>query len=127
MNGTVREWLAKADGDYRTARREFDVADGANHDAVCFHAQQCIEKTIKAMLIQRKIAPPRTHDLVEIAKLLHDCCPSWQGSKEGLRLLTQAGIAFRYPGDFAIREHAAKALAACTELRDELSKLIESG
>lgn len=40
MNATVKEWLAKARGDYRTAERELASADEPNYDAVCFHAQQ---------------------------------------------------------------------------------------
>ena len=44
MNDTVKEWLEKADRDYATAARELKVEDNPNYDAVCFHAQQCIEK-----------------------------------------------------------------------------------
>jgi HEPN domain-containing protein len=44
MNDVVQEWVSKAEGDYRTANREFAVTDEPNFDAVCYHAQQCIEK-----------------------------------------------------------------------------------
>ncbi len=36
MNDVVREWIEKANGDYRTASRELAVTDEPNHDAVCF-------------------------------------------------------------------------------------------
>jgi hypothetical protein len=48
MNETAREWITKADGDFRTAGREILVEEGPNFDAVCYHAQQCIEKLMKA-------------------------------------------------------------------------------
>ena len=35
-----------------------------------FHAQQCIEKTLKACLTLLEVEYPRTHDLSELAKLL---------------------------------------------------------
>ena len=44
MKPATQEWIEKAEGDYRTALRERRVRRHPNHDAVCFHAQQCIEK-----------------------------------------------------------------------------------
>jgi len=51
MDATVSEWVAKAEGDYRTAERELHPTGTPNFDAVCFHAEQCAEKLIKALLI----------------------------------------------------------------------------
>ena len=48
MNGTVSEWIEKAESDYRVCVRELTVREGASPDAICFHAQQCIEKLIFA-------------------------------------------------------------------------------
>lgn len=48
MNATIKEWVDKATGDYHTASRELQVSHEPNFDAVCFHAQQCIEKLMKA-------------------------------------------------------------------------------
>jgi hypothetical protein len=38
MNGTVKEWIAKAEADYSTSGRERKAAESPNFDAVCFHA-----------------------------------------------------------------------------------------
>lgn len=38
MNEVVREWIDKAEGDFRTASREMAVTEQPNYDAVCFHA-----------------------------------------------------------------------------------------
>ena len=46
----VKEWVDKAEGDFTTASREWRARKCRNHDAVCFHAQQCIEKYLKALL-----------------------------------------------------------------------------
>jgi len=125
MNGTVREWVAKAEGDFRTARRESQTADEPNYDAACFHAQQCVEKLIKAVLIHHEVAPPRIHNLERLHELLLKVCPVVVLDVEGLRLLTNVGMATRYPGEEADRDDAAQAMAVCTRLREALLKLID--
>jgi HEPN domain-containing protein len=50
MTPLTREWIDKAEGDFATARREIRVRQAPNYDAVCFHAQQCVEKYLKARL-----------------------------------------------------------------------------
>ncbi len=123
MNENVKEWLDKADGDYRTANRELSASDRPNFDAVCFHAHQCIEKTMKGLLIHHEVSPPRIHDLLQLDKLLRKACPTWECKREDLRLLTRAGIAFRYPGESARPIHAKRAFEVCTNLRRRLLEL----
>jgi HEPN domain-containing protein len=50
MNGTVKEWVAKAEADYFTATRESKASELPNFDAVCFHSQQCVEKLMRRSL-----------------------------------------------------------------------------
>ena len=45
MKPLTGEWVEKAEGDFATASREIRVRKAPNFDAVCFHAQQCAEKT----------------------------------------------------------------------------------
>ena len=74
MNDTVREWVAKGLADFGTAERELAVTPEPNLDAVCFHAQQCIEKLMKGLLILRGVTPPRTHDLPTLHRVLVSVC-----------------------------------------------------
>ncbi len=120
MNGTVREWLDKAEGDYLTAHREFEAADSPNYDAVCFHGQQCIEKLMKAIMIHNKVVPPRIHNLARLAELLKPLCPGMELTLEDLNHLTALGMAVRYPGEFADRGDAAEVLEICERLRARL-------
>ena len=48
MNEVVDEWIQKAEGDYVSALREYRARKLPNFDAAGFHAQQCIEKYLKA-------------------------------------------------------------------------------
>ncbi len=121
MNGTVREWLQKADGDLRTAQREFDATELPNYDAVCFHAQQCIEKLMKGVLIHHRIAPPKTHNLMQLYELLKPACPEVECSVEDLRYLTGVGVSSRYPGESADHEDAEQALDVCGRLYTKLN------
>jgi HEPN domain-containing protein len=57
MKPITQEWVNKAEADFATAQREIQVTKTPNYDAVCFHAQQCIEKYLKACL-QEAIADP---------------------------------------------------------------------
>ena len=120
MNEEVREWLAKAEGDFATAVREVAVTGAPNHDAVCFHAQQCVEKLVKGLLILKEEVPPKTHDLVRLAELASVHYPLLGLGTDDLVLLTGAAVEFRYPGRTASADEAAAALAACSRLREKL-------
>jgi len=69
MNATDKEWITKAEGDYATAGRELRASESPNYDAVCFHAEQAVEKLMKALLIHLRVTPPRTHDLAVLDRL----------------------------------------------------------
>jgi HEPN domain-containing protein len=125
MNETAREWIDKADGDYRTAGREIQVTDAPNFDAVCYHSQQCIEKLMKALLIQKETVPPRTHDLVHLDQLLAAATAGWSWPVEELRFLTRAAVEFRYPGESADHDEAVEAFRIGTRLREALLRLFE--
>lgn len=40
----VREWVAKAESDFRNATYALTMPGNWPADTVCFHAQQCVEK-----------------------------------------------------------------------------------
>jgi len=125
MNEVVREWIDKSEGDFLTATREFQ-ADPPNYDAVCFHAQQCIEKLLKAALIAKGRIPPKTHDLTVLGGLLNSLHPEWRWPVEELRLLSRSAVVFRYPGEAAGREEADAALGVSKAMRKRLLSLMKA-
>jgi len=46
---TARKWILKAESDLKIAKDEFTMENPAT-DAICFHAQQCAENTLKHIL-----------------------------------------------------------------------------
>jgi HEPN domain-containing protein len=75
MKPLTREWVVKAEEDYRVARREQHAKPPA-HTAVCFHAQQCVEKYLKALLQEHELSFSRTHDLEALMMLGLPVCQS---------------------------------------------------
>ena len=67
----ARRFLALADRDIKT----FNLLSGekdSDDQAVGFHAQQSIEKCLKAVLSASQLTFRKTHDLVELLDLLRD-------------------------------------------------------
>ena len=68
-------------------------------DTVCFHAQQCAEKYLKALLVWKGIPFPKTHDLSSlIAFLPKDLQNLLTGEEQ--ELLTEYATVTRYPGGY---------------------------
>ncbi|MHC4155505.1 MAG: HEPN domain-containing protein [Planctomycetota bacterium] len=66
MKPIAAEWVAKAEGDFAMMERECAVGSEANYDGICFHAQQCAEKYLKARLCEGGISFSKIHDLVAL-------------------------------------------------------------
>lgn len=61
-----------------------------------FHAQQAVEKAIKAVLSDRGVEFPRTHDLAELTELARGAGVSEPPDGADLDLLTPYGAPVRY-------------------------------
>ena len=110
MKDSCREWINKAEADFASAGREYRARKRPNYDAACFFAQQCVEKYLKARLVEAGIAFPKTHDLEALLDLVLAVEPHWNFFRSILVDLTAYAVAFRYPGDSATREMARKAV-----------------
>jgi len=62
----------------------------------CFHAQQAIEKSLKAVLFSRLVEFRRTHDLIELSALLEDKGIQIPIASAWLKALNPFAVAFRY-------------------------------
>ena len=93
-----RDWLAHAESDLEMAHL------GRTHGAVlpeqvCFHAQQAVEKSLKAVLMSVGADFPLTHDiqtLLDLAKHNGIDVPENLLSADGL---TPYAVETRYPGN----------------------------
>ena len=62
----------------------------------CFHAQQAVEKALKAVMFLHGVEFRRTHDLEELSGTLADAGVSIPLEEDELRRLTPYAVEFRY-------------------------------
>ena len=118
MNPAVAEWVSKADGDFLTAGRELRARKSPNYDAVCFHAQQCAEKYLKAVLQENDKRIPKIHFLLELLAMILKFDGSYEFLKADLEVLEDYAVKFRYPGDLAEKDQAQAAYASAEVVRE---------
>ena len=117
MKPTTAEWVAKAEGDFLTAGRELRARKSPNYDAVCFHAQQCAEKYLKAVLQESERNIPKIHNLIELMLLCEEIDSSFEMLRADLVIMERYSVQLRYPGNFAEKEDAQAAYAAAATPR----------
>jgi HEPN domain-containing protein len=62
----TRQWLGKADEDLINAEYVMSMREHCPLGTVCFHAQQCAEKYLKAFLCFHSVPVRKTHDLLDL-------------------------------------------------------------
>jgi HEPN domain-containing protein len=123
MKKLTREWVRKAEADYRLA---VTVHRGAEpfHDAVCFHCQQSAEKYLKGLMEELGLTVPKTHDLERLRGLLTAHDAALRPLKRGLPFLTRFAVETRYPGDDATKREAEAALRWAERVRTAARTLL---
>lgn len=119
----VASWVKKAEDDFRSAEYLSSMDEDTPFEVICFHAQQCAEKYIKALLLWLKIDFPKTHDLMILIRLI----PTEFAlaiNMEELAPLNRCSIEPRYPGewDSFLEDDAAEAMAISRAVRKEVRK-----
>ena len=117
MPPITHEWIAKAEGDFATLQREIQVVDFPNYDGICFHAQQCAEKYLKARLCEAGSRFGKVHDLVALLNSVLKWEPTWEVCREDLAYLTEFSVTYRYPGECADKTTAKDAFKRCKRFR----------
>lgn len=98
---TLRHWIRKAEEDLRACEH----LTGAGDEWLCrpasFHAQQCVEKYLKAVLVARGHTVPRTHDLERLLVIIgaDGATPAGLPGEEAMAILNRYAVAARYPDD----------------------------
>jgi HEPN domain-containing protein len=125
----MREWVVKAETDYKAALALARQRKNPLPEVVCFHCQQCAEKYLKAFLVSRGMPFPKTHDLIALKNLCAEQDSDFERIHDWLESLEGYDVAIRYPGETATIEDAREALAAMKEMRrfvrDRLGNMIE--
>jgi HEPN domain-containing protein len=94
--GSPEDWLRHARSDLALAQQR--QVPEVLLAALCFHAQQTVEKSLKAVLVQRGVAFPYTHDLARLITLVQSVRLPWPEALEAAVALTVYAAGSRYPG-----------------------------
>jgi HEPN domain-containing protein len=97
MNENAKQWLDGALMDLCSIEKIMD--DAYLTPVVCFHSQQCVEKTLKAVLEDCGCDVPKTHDLVRLYGLIPNYINLLMDS-DLLHVISDLYIETRYPGEF---------------------------
>ena len=122
--GVVGEWVRKADNDLTNAEHTLTLGDRAPADTICFHAQQCVEKYLKALLVHKGVGFAKTHEIADLVALLPGEVRPALTAEEQERLTDY--IVARYPGPYdpIVLDEARRAAEVARRVRDEVRKLL---
>jgi HEPN domain-containing protein len=91
----ARGLLARAHDDFFVVRRLATDADAPGW-VLGFHAEQAVEKALKAVLSSNGIDYPRTHNLVMLAELLRQAQHDLPANSGDFALLVPYAVMLRY-------------------------------
>jgi HEPN domain-containing protein len=93
-------WLQYAADDLKSSK--VLLSEGV-YNIACFHAQQAVEKLLKAYIAAYEQPIPRTHNLIRLHKICEDLLGgTLELDDEKLLLLNDIYIDSRYPADFGV-------------------------
>ena len=101
-------WVARAEEDYALARSALRHKTLLTYGAT-FHAQQCAEKYLKALLVARGQVFPRIHDLAALSDLCLRNGIIIPVDQDALERLTAYAVQVRYPGEDPTPDEAREA------------------
>ena len=128
MKKGTKLWLDFADRDLEAARLLAD--DEYVSNVVLFHAQQCVEKCLKALLEENGVLVPHIHSVVKLNSLvMEEAGISLNLDEDELDLVDAVYIDTRYPSGlgllpsgFPTREDARDILGIAEKVYKETSE-----
>ena len=109
-------WIEHAEDDFRNSGKLIRGSRPSIY-GTCFHAQQCVEKYMKAMLVHKEKSFPMTHDLTLLNNLLEQVGVFMGTTEDTLDTLSAYAVATRYPGASPTIEDAKEAIQIAKIIR----------
>ena len=113
----VRKWVEKAEEDFTSAKHLLKVEENTPLETICFHAQQCVEKYLKALLTFFEIEFGKTHDLGYLLEKLPET--NLVSELAACDVLIPYAVTTRYPGTWkpASEDEAEQAVEIAETIR----------
>ncbi len=112
----LKSWVSYAEEDFSVAKTLIRQTKPKLF-SICFHAQQCAEKYLKAMLLLKGVEFPKTHDLVSLNTLCNQAGIFTGFNPHDLVELSRHAVETRYPGTQPTLEEAREAIKIANGIR----------
>ena len=123
----IKEWLIKADEDFKFAISVIEVT--IFYAQICFHFHQAAEKYFKSFIIAWDLEFKKIHDLPILLKSCLTKEPTLEKLLEDCKFLNRFYIDTRYPVHWPTqytKEEAIKAKKATEHIRKEIKNSLKS-
>ena len=129
MKPVVAPWLLFAEIDLKAASAL--LKEDSLSPVVCFHAQQSVEKCLKALIESKGLNPPKSHDLIMLYGYIEDMVKL---EEDTLAKLNQIYIDARYPASLGSlpdglpdAKDAADFCKFAKEVLDQVKAVLQDG
>ena len=119
MKASTQDWIVKAEEDFAVVLTLARPRKKPLWSPLCFHAQQCAEKYLKARLNEASVQFYKTHDLEQLLNQVLPFEPLWAAFRPALKRLSDSAVLPRYPGNFYTKTEAQFAMKTCKAFRKE--------
>jgi len=92
----VKQWLLYSIRDLKQAQKILTMGPEMKYGAA-FHAQQCVEKAVKAYLVSQDSRPPRIQDIEKLGNIVAEMNVELARLVRRSKRLTRFAVAYRYP------------------------------
>ena len=123
MNPLTLEKIQKAEDDWAMLTLALQ-SPRPLRDPICFHAQQCVEKYLKAWLQEANLRVPRTHNLNVLLHLIVPAHPEWRAWRTDFAKFKPHAVDARYE-TFMTEADAEHAVRICTEVRTAIRAVLQ--
>ncbi len=131
MKKTSEQWLKAAEDDLRVLARI--ASDEYLTHMMAFHSQQCIEKSLKAIIEEYELGHIRVHNLSRLFEIVRPKA-TFDADMVLIEKLDKLYIDARYPGELGLlpngkptREDAQRFYHFAQSLHDQIRQMLEAG
>ncbi|HEX8690876.1 MAG TPA: HEPN domain-containing protein [Longimicrobium sp.] len=128
LRAWVQRWVRLAEGDLEMARLGLGSDTFDVYELVGFHAQQAVEKFVKAYLAGNAVEFEDQHDIDYLQRLVRSVDVGLAAKIDPAAALNRYAVGTRYPGRYPVvtREQAEAAIRIAESVRAEILPLLDA-
>ena len=125
INPLTLEEIRAAEEDWATVQILQQALRRDVYHSICFHAQQCVEKYLKAWLQEANLRVPRTHDLNALLDFIVPMHPEWRKWHTDFDTFEPYAVDVRYGKHLATAAEVENAVRVCGEVRAAIRTVLQ--